>query len=245
VTGARRKGQAGVTLIELLIAVSLVGLISIGLLMAMRVGLSAMDKTNTHVIENRRVLGVQRVLESQIGAIIPVKAPCLGAGGAPFGFFEGGPDRMRFVSSYSLEEAARGYARVLEFKVIPGEHSAGVRLIVNERLYTGPLSVAPLCIGLTPDPATGKPAAQFPDIETGANSFVLADRLAYCRILYRETMPPPELERWRPNWTDGNLLPSGIRVEMAPLEPDPAGLTLMDVTVPMHITRHVMEPYVD
>ena len=238
-------GQSGVTLIELLIAVSLVGIISVALLMAIRVGVNAMDKTNSRVVDNRRVLGVQRILESQIGGMIPVKAPCLGADGQPFSFFEGRPDHMRFVSSYSLAEAARGYARVLEFKVIPGERSAGVRLIVNERLYTGPTSVAPLCLGFSADPTTGSRTAQFPDVEANANSFVLADKLAYCRILYRETLPPPEFERWLPVWVNGNLLPSGIRVEMGPLEPDPAGLPLMSVTVPMHITKHVLEPYAD
>jgi hypothetical protein len=240
-----RRMQAGVTLVELLIAVSLVGFIAVGLLTAMRVGLNAMQKTNNRLIDNRRVLGVQRILESQIGGIIPVRAPCAGAGGSPFSFFEGLPDRMRFVSSYSLEEAARGYARVLEFKVVPGARFRGVRLIVNERLYTGPLSVAPLCIALSPDPATGKTAPQFPDIEARPSSFVLADRLAYCRIFYRETLPPPELQRWRAVWMDGSVLPSGIRVEMAPLEPDPAALQLMSVTVPVHITKRVLEPYAD
>jgi len=39
-----------------LIAVSLVGLMSIGILMSIRVGLNAMDKTNTRLMANRRVL---------------------------------------------------------------------------------------------------------------------------------------------------------------------------------------------
>jgi type II secretory pathway component PulJ len=94
------QGEAGVTLLELLIAVSLLSFISIGILMAMRVGLNAMDKTNTRLIDNRRVMGVDRILESQITGIMPVVANCAATGGR-VSFFEGQPAEMRFISTYS------------------------------------------------------------------------------------------------------------------------------------------------
>ena len=39
---------------------------------------------------------------------------------------------MRFVTSYSLEDAWRGRPRIAAMQVIPGENNQGVRLIVNE-----------------------------------------------------------------------------------------------------------------
>jgi len=39
-----KRSRAGVTLIEVLIAVSLVSLLSVGILMALRVGMSAMER---------------------------------------------------------------------------------------------------------------------------------------------------------------------------------------------------------
>ena len=235
--------EAGVTLIELLIAVSLLSFISIGILMAMRVGLNAMDKMNTRLVENRRAMGIDRILESQISGMIPVTAPCAATGGK-FSFFEGQPAEMRFVSTYSLEEAARGYPRILEFRVIPGERG-GVRLIVNEMVYGGPSSAGQMCMGVVPNPETGKGVAQFPPVQPGPNSFVLADRLAYCRFIYRQVMPPPTGVRWTQSWGDGEYLPSGVRVEMAPLEPDPARLQVMTVTTPVRITRWLMGSYGD
>ena len=58
----KARSKAGVTLLELLIAVSLVGLLSVGILMALRVGINAMEKTNGRLMSNRRNTGAQRVI---------------------------------------------------------------------------------------------------------------------------------------------------------------------------------------
>src|SRR4051794_12607344 len=149
--------ESGVTLIELLIAVTLLSLLSVGMLFAMRVGLNAMGKTNDHFNSDRRVLGVERILTEQIAGFVPATGLCSPdpqIAPSPVPFFQGEPQTMRFVSTYSLQEAARGYPRILEFQVIPGENGQGVRLIVNEHLYTGPLSTGILCAGTGPDPVT-------------------------------------------------------------------------------------------
>ena len=54
---------------------------------------------------------------------------------------------MRFVSSYSLQQGARGLPRILEFQVIRGEEGKGVRLVVNEQPYTGPRSAGFFVLG--------------------------------------------------------------------------------------------------
>lgn len=248
-SGAQMKlrREAGVTLIELLIAVSLVSFISVGILMAMRVGLSAMEKTNSRFMSNRKAVGVQKIIESQIAGMMPVTAECRPGGAAPvgrFSMFQGRLDQMRFVSNYSLAEASRGYPRLLEFRVIPAERGQGVRLIVNERIYGGPFMLGSLCTGLAPGPE-GPMLPQFQDIEVGPASFVLADKLAYCRISYRQTMPPPELERWMPIWPLSDLLPSGIRIEMAPLSPDGSRLQVMTVSAAVRVNKWVLGPYAD
>lgn len=242
------KREAGTTLIELLIAVSLVSLISVGMLMAMRIGLNTMGKTNEKFIANRKAIGVEKIVLSQLAGLMPVTANCMPGGGPPSGrflLFEGKPDQMRFVSSYSLAEAARGFPRVLEFKVIPGEHDRGVRLVVNERIYGGPFMAGALCSGLAPAVEGGPPLPVFEPVEIGPASFVLADKLAYCRFVYRQTLPPPELERWLPMWPLPDLLPSGVRIEMAPLDADPSKLQVMTVTAPLRINKWVLGPYAD
>jgi len=242
---------SGVTLIELLIAISLLSLLSVGMLMALRVGLNALDKANSKLMANRRAASTERILESQIAGLMPASADCpAGPPDAPpvrVPFFAGEPQSMRFVSTYSLEEAARGYPRILEFQVIPGEQNRGVRLIVNETLYTGPLSAGASCLGLLPDPALGGALApQFRAIEAGPHSFVLADRLAFCRFFDkgRETLRPPALASWLPEWRWPRW-PAAVRVEMAPLEPARSRVPLAGLTVPIYVNRIPNVSYLD
>ena len=77
------KREAGTTLIELLIAVSLVSLISVGMLMAMRIGLNTMGKTNEKFIANRKAIGVEKIVLSQLAGLMPVTANCMPGGGPP------------------------------------------------------------------------------------------------------------------------------------------------------------------
>lgn len=241
----RRANQRGITLLELMIAVSLMALLSLGVLYSMRVGITAMEKTNDRFTKNRRVLGVEKALNAQIAGMMPVTVECQGAGGIPGGkavMFQGEPMSMRFVSSYSLQEGSRGYPKLLEFTVIPGEQ--GMRLIVNEIPYVGPFSLRGACIGTQPDPMTGQPAPLFIPIMASPNSFVLADKLAMVQFVYREELPAPLFQKWTPRWV-ANKLPSAVRIEMVPLDNAAANLHVTTTTVPVRITANPMFIYAD
>jgi len=245
--GALAPHQAGVTLIEVVIAITLLSMLSVGMLATIRMGFDALHHTNSRLMENRRVAGAQRLLEQQLGGFMPVKAICPAesrAPLAPFVFFEGQPQSMRLVSTYSLQEAWRGQPRILELQVIPGDQGRGVRLIVNEIPYTGPLSAGQSCLGMAPDPASGATVPQFRPIQASAQSFVLADKLAWCRFSYLEPAQPPKVEYWRTDWVMARW-PIGLRVEMAPLEDNPARLRPLTVTTAIPINRLPDLLYVD
>ncbi len=230
-----RRTDAGVTLIELTIAITLVALLSTGMLMAMRTSLMTLEKTDARLQSNRRVMSVEQILTREIGGVIPAMGACASSGGSPaiIAAFNGTGQTLHMVSTYSMSEGARGYPRVLEFQVIPAE-GGGLRLIVNESLYTGPASMSPFCLDLNFLPAVATP-----------QSFVLADRLASCQFSYREGIPDSPIGgNWQPVWNRPNL-PSAVRVDMTPLVPDPARLPLVGVIVPIHITRDVGAPYGD
>ena len=235
-----RRSERGVTLIELVIAVSLVALLSLGMLFAMRVGLNAMERSNATLMANRRVVSVQRILEAQTANLIPVPALCQGGGQGPsakIAFFQGEAQSMRFVSSYSLHEGDRGLPRILEFQVIAGDNGAGVRLVVNERIYSGPLSTGAFCAGVQ----AGAPPL-FSPIEVGPLSFVLADKIAYCRFSFKEHQPPYGQGQWIARWAQP-FFPMGIRVEMAPLDPTVGHLQLLTLTMPVRVNRDPMARY--
>src|ERR1700730_664640 len=96
--------QRGFTLIELMISITLVAALATGMLMAMRASLLSMEKINSRLQFNRREMG--RVLTRQIGGVMPVLSDC-GTGRIPI--FLGTSDSLRLVTSYSMQEGARGY----------------------------------------------------------------------------------------------------------------------------------------
>lgn len=243
---SRRKQEAGLTLIEVLIAVTLVALLSVGMLFALRAGLGAMEAVNRSIAASRRALGAQRILEQQTAGFLPVVARCgaaAGSQGALTPFFQGEPDVMRFVSRYSLAEGSRGMPRVLEYFVAPGEQGQGYRLLVNEFPYHNPLSAGMHCLPPQPDPSSGLVLPVFRPPEATPASFVLADRLAACRFLYQEPLSEPPYGRWTPRWIRNDVWPRAIRVEMAPLGVDPSRVQPVPFTALIRVTRAPMEPY--
>jgi hypothetical protein len=234
----RHRPTAGVTLMELLIAVVLLSLLSVGLMFALRIGLNAYSKTQTRLMDNRRVAGAQRILEQELEGLVPVVAQCGGGmegGGTPAAFFQGEPETMRLVSTFSLQGAWRGQPEILEILVIPGAEGRGVRLVVNELPYQGPLAAGRFCAG----------PHKFFAASAGEKSFVLADKLALCRFTYLEQ--PPEVNsplHWVPRFA-GDDWPRAVRIEMAPLEPDAARLQPISVVAPIHIFRRLEIPYAD
>jgi prepilin-type N-terminal cleavage/methylation domain-containing protein len=242
-----KRAEAGVTLIELLVAVSLLSLLSVGMVMAIQVGLSAYTRTESKLMANRRAAGAQKVLQEELEGMIPAYVMC---GGGPAGpgtravLFQGLPDSVWMVSAFSLQQGWRGQAQILQLFVIPGDESGGVRLVVNEIPYSGPRAAGPMCTNTVNVPNTIAKLAVFGAPRPSPNSFVLADKLAYCRFSYFSPAPglyePPA---WRPNWAAKGW-PLAVRIEMAPLAPDASRLQPITVTAPIHIRRDSETNYV-
>ena len=227
----RARAQRGFTLIELLIAVTLVGLISTGMLFAMRSALIAYAKIDDRLQSNRRVISVERILSRELGGVMPVMGTC--GDNATIPAFNGNEQTLHLVTSYSMTEGARGYPRVIELQVLPAE-GGGFRLIANEFPYNSPFSTAPLCSG-----------GAFRQGVAMAQSFVLADRLAVCRFSYQDFDPAMHMgTNWVPAWTAPNL-PAAVHVEMAPMFAAAGQLGLVSVTTPIHVNRQVIATYAD
>jgi prepilin-type N-terminal cleavage/methylation domain-containing protein len=245
-----RKRQAGVTLIEVLIAVTLLSMLSVAMLFAMRTGLNTYIKATDKLMDNRRLAGTRRVLTQQIEGLMPVSVPCAGTaqpGIGNFSFFEGRGESMRFVTAFTLQSGWRGQPQIAEFAVIPGDEGRGVRLVVNELPYTGPVEAGRLCIGAIPDPVTRLPLPQFAPVTAGPASFVLADQLEYCRINYYSPAPPVAglpAWTWTPDW-GAKGWPRAIRIEMAPLAADPSRVQPITFIAPLRLRRNPDLTYAD
>ncbi|HEX4275346.1 MAG TPA: prepilin-type N-terminal cleavage/methylation domain-containing protein [Bryobacteraceae bacterium] len=242
--------EAGVTLVEILIAVSLLSLLSVGMLVAMRLGFSTMDKTDKRLVENRRVSNTRGIIENEINGFVYSVANYRPKPKEinPITFLQTEEQSMRFVTSYSIEEAWRGRLQIAALQVIPGEKNEGVRLIVNETPYTGPEQAGQEVAAIEQGPA-GMPVVRFVPTAAGPRSFVLADHLSYCRFSYLEPLPDPPFQRWRPDWVQLQRLPLAVRIEMVPIAAG-TGIRTSDlhigaVTVPFKVNRLPGSQYAD
>lgn len=242
------RRDAGVTLLEVLIAVTMLSLLSVGMFLSMRIGLSAFARTDARLMENRRVVGAQRIIDQELEGLLPAVAACGMVESVPgqrAAMFQGLPDTLTMVSGFSLQEAWRGRPQLLQFFITPSDQGGGVRLLVNETPYLGPISGGSLCMSVAPVPETGASIPQFLRPSAGEKSFVLADNLQYCRFRYLTPSPRPgEPGTWMPDWR-GIGWPAGIRIEMAPVDPSAGRLQPVTVTAPIYVYRDPGAPYVD
>ncbi len=231
--------RGGMTLIEVLIAITLVSLLAAGMLTAMRAGVAALESTTRRLDSLRRAEGAQRILQQMAAGFLPAMARCGGSplepGGAPVMLFQGLPQAARFVTRYSIRGGNRGEPQIVELFVAP-RPEGGVRLLANEIPYRGPEGAGFLCQPPAPDPVTGAVLPQFPPPQPSPASFVLADRLARCRFLYLEDLAAASAE-WKPAWTRPDLWPAAIRIEMAGLDPAGAALPPLTFTGPFRQNR--------
>ncbi len=238
------RSQKGVTLLELLIAVSLVAILSTGMLFAMRTSVLAYQKTAQRLESNRRVVGIERILAGQLGGAMAVAQLCPAPEGPPVttSFLSGNSAMLRLVSSFSIAEGARGYPRIVEYRVLAAA-GGGVRLVASEQAYTGPQSTTPYCTGPLSDDL--QPAA-LPPPPAGSSSYVLADRLAYCRISYHQPYDVNTfLETGWVSFWNRPVLPASLRFEMRASAPVAGGLPQLDITVPIRVTRDPLTAYED
>jgi hypothetical protein len=85
----------------------------------------------------------------------------------------------------------------------------------------------------------------FAPVNSGPTSFVLADKLAFCRFSYlgpAEDKSKPGV--WKATWGHKGW-PYAIRVDMAPIDPNPSRLQPISITAPIYMHRSAELKYAD
>ena len=240
------SAEAGVTLVEIMVAVTLLSFLSLGMVLAIRGGLSAYQRTETKLMDNRRVVGAQRILQQELEGMMPVFAMCGAGSGGPGTkavAFQGLPESLTMVSTFSLAQGWRGQPQILQIFQMPGGESGGVRLAVNEIPFNGSLAAGSMCTDTFTPPNSISKLALFARPAASPKSFVLADKLESCRFSYYSpgsaVGDPPS---WQPSWAVKGW-PLAVRIEMAPLSADPSHLQPITVTAPIHLRRDPEKDY--
>ena len=214
-TSGRRRGM---TLIEVLVAVALMSMLSVGLFTALQIGATSWQTTRERLMLDRRVATANAILHSSFASIVPLMAeipPERTIGLRQLLFFQGEPDAMRFVSSYSVTEGVRGGLRIVELRVASAPK--GLRMLLNQLPYLGPLSAGSLVAGRVSDPGFPLGRIIFSPIRAMPASLIIADELAQCTFSYlRRPRRRDEPSAWLPYWHGRDSLPAAIRVSLSP-----------------------------
>ncbi len=200
--------ELGTTLLELLVAVLLLGLVSLGLLFSLRIGSSAWHRGDARVLADHRVVGAAGLLTTQL-AEVQVRRVRWGPDErrVAFVYFDGAPQRLRFLTRYSLREQSRGGTWLAEYFFALSEDGA-CELLYNERPFQDDADAAFSVRSADSDPAAqGRPHIVFAPARRDAETRVLYRGLRQCQFEYL-IEPPNAPARWGSQWeTNDNSLP--------------------------------------
>ena len=218
--GPKLRPEAGLTLIEILVAVTLLALLSAGMVTALSMSAGSWSQARERLTLDRRISTANQLLYAQFAAVTPVlMQPPAAVGAPPAPFFHGEPQQMRFVSSYSLDSGPRGGLTIVELNVQRAEN--GLRLVLTQSPYRGPVSAGRYAIGVEREGPNGLRILYSP-VRPRSDSLIVADQLATCVFEYqREARSLADAAEWLPVWGDATQLPAAIRVRLAPAKAEP------------------------
>ena len=208
--------NAGMTLVEILVAIALFGLLSAALVTALQVGAGAWQRTRSRLTLDRRIATANSILHAEFAGIAPILAqipPERRVGIPNLVFFQGEPDAMRFVTSYSVTEGRRGGLRITELRIV--DSSQGRRVLLNQMPYRGPLSAGSLVEGYLRNSSFPRGRVIFQPIQTRPDSLVIMDELEECSFSYLKEPPMFNASsEWAPLWDDLFSLPAAVAVRL-------------------------------
>ena len=209
---------AGMSLIEITVAVALLGLLSAGIFTAFQVGASSWQSARDRLMLDRRIATANAILHGTLSGIVPIRAevpPGRPEQGRRFAFFQGEPRSMRFVTTYSVTTGVRGGLLITEVQVVG--HEEGLRVLLNQSPYLGPRSAGFFAAGFIREPLSGRERARYIAIRPRATSLIIVDDLRECRFEFLEQPPGVELPtNWVPEWTDLLRLPEAVAIHVVP-----------------------------
>ena len=196
------RGAAGFTLLEVLLAVILLGLLIAGAYGGIRASAHAMRAGEAAIDRTDRLRTAQEFLRRQISQILPLEfgravAAFLVVGGRDdntgmIHVFDGDARRMRFVAAMP-GYLSRGGPYVQTLELAPA--TDGLQLRFSDTMLNGY--------------ATDKNRSA-----ADADAVVLLDRIASGRFEYRALDADGNLGNWSSDWQDPGITPLMVRIEL-------------------------------
>jgi general secretion pathway protein J len=182
----RCRSQDGFTLLELLIAITLLGLLTTMLLAGFRLGTRHVERQTTRIERSAQIPAVQGFLRSRLADAQPFFDQTSGNRRV---VFDGRPDGLDFIGAAPESSAMGG----LQLFTVEFDPRTTRQLRVRWQLF-------------------GVPEVGF---QQGSHETVLLDRVAGVAFYYYGTIPPAKGPAWHQAWQDMEYLPSLIRLDLA------------------------------
>ena len=190
--GRLRRNQDGFTLIEVLVAMTLLGLVLAALFGGLRTGVRVWDSQDRHSDALGRLIAAQGFLRRQIAEAAPLDYPAVG-GGPPAAVFEGDANSVTFAGLMPSHFGLAGY-QVIEVGLVrdgDGGRQLGVRWWPFD----------------AQDPA---PPAAVPEEQTA----VLMDGVDGVTLSYFAPAVEGGPGQWADRWRDQPAPPDLVRIEV-------------------------------
>ena len=189
--------SAGFTLLELLIAITLLGLLMAALFGGLRLGARAWERGEERLDESGRLQVVQNFLRERLGEAYPLSTD--DQAGRPMLAFEGSSDAVRFVTLMP-EHLGTGFA---EFLLAVADRGEAKDLIVQWRRFDDPQDA---------------PRA---DDQKEPQTKVLLEGIEALEIAYYGALQRGQPAIWREQWLEARVdMPQLVRLRVVFFEGD-------------------------
>jgi general secretion pathway protein J len=205
---ARRALDQGFTLLELLVAITLLGLLMAALFGALRLGARVWETGEARLDASARVQLVQDFLRQRLAEALPLEAVVRSEDAVPEPVFEGGIDAVRFANVLPEHLGAGLYLMELALAE-DGDGEGGRNLVLRWQ---------PLDLGAPGAAPTAEPQER-----------VLLDRIEALELAYFGSLEPRLPPEWWPQWQGRDVLPGLVRVQIRFAAEDPRSWPELDV----------------
>jgi len=217
--------EKGFTLIETIVAVTIVAMMAVGIWSIFRTGIRSWSRGTEYIDESQRYRNILDLVRKQMASAYPLMAPTdPDSPGPSYPIFYGTENRLNFISLNSLNFQESPGLTLVNYEVVPnaeGDYS----LVESEARYIGEL----------------------PDTEENVypvNTIPLFENLTECYFKYRKADDDPDNPgEWVPEWDGEEIGKLPVAISMTMLATDTNGTTITrNIFVPVHAPEGGTQP---
>lgn len=200
-----RAGDGGFTLLELLVAITLLGLLMAALFGGLRLGARVWETSETRLDAAARIQVVQDFVRQRLATALPLEAPLPEEGDGYRPLFLGEADAARFATLMP-EHLGTGVALMELALSESDEEEGGTDLVLRWRPFE-------------PYPGTAEDLQAVPDV--APEERVLLERVEALELAYFGALGPDEPPDWWQAWQGQIELPQLVSLRVRFAEGDP------------------------